>query len=272
MRLRHSGHRRVGHSYWMLYSTILAGGSGTRLWPLSRAGAPKFLHPLTGTDRSLLQATVDRIGPLSAAGDIYVVTGTAHAAAIARQLPQVPAANILVEPSPKDSCAAVSLASAVLAQRDPDAIMAAFSADHLVGDERLFAEIIKQAAAAARAGYLTTVGIRPAHPDVRFGYLKLGPDQLAGTGLPTAPGWSRSSRRSRRRRWRPVTWSPASTCGTPGYSCSQYGTSSASWPTAPAVVRWHYQDRGGMARPGSRRRAGRGLAGPGEDLGGLRRV
>jgi mannose-1-phosphate guanylyltransferase len=159
----------------MLYSTILAGGSGTRLWPLSRASAPKFLHPLTGSDRSLLQATVDRISPLSAAADIEVVTGTAHAAAIASQLPQVPTANILVEPSPKDSCAAVSLASAVLARRDPDAIMAAFSADHLVGDEHRFTEIIKQAATAARAGYLTTVGIRPAHPDVRFGYLKLGP-------------------------------------------------------------------------------------------------
>ncbi|MGO8961466.1 MAG: mannose-1-phosphate guanylyltransferase [Streptosporangiaceae bacterium] len=165
----------------MLYSTILAGGSGTRLWPLSRAGAPKFLHPLTGTDRSLLQATIDRVGPLSAAGDTYVVTGVAHAAAIASQLPQVPAANILVEPSPKDSCAAVSLASAVLARRDPNAIMAAFSADHLIGDEDRFTEIIKQAAATAQAGYLTTVGIRPTHPDVRFGYLKLGP-VLSGDG------------------------------------------------------------------------------------------
>jgi mannose-1-phosphate guanylyltransferase len=182
-RLRHAGPRGVGHSYRMLYSTILAGGSGTRLWPLSRAYAPKFLHPLTGTELSLLQATFDRIGPLSPVGDIYVVTGTAHAAAIASQLPQVPAANILVEPSPKDSCAAVSLASAVLAQRDPEAIMAAFSADHLIGDQDRFNEIIGQAAAAARAGYLTTVGIRPAHPDVRFGYLRLGPAQLAGTGL-----------------------------------------------------------------------------------------
>ncbi len=169
----------------MLYSTILAGGSGTRLWPLSRADAPKFLHPLTGTKRSLLQATVDRIGPLSPVGDMYVVTGTAHAAAIARQLPQVPAANILVEPSPKDSCAAVSLASAVLAQRDPDAIMAAFSADHLIGDEDRFREIVRQAAAAARAGYLTTVGIRPANPDVRFGYMRIGSAQLPDTGLPT---------------------------------------------------------------------------------------
>jgi len=65
----------------MLYSTILAGGSGTRLWPLSRACEPKFLHPLTGTDRSLLQATADRIRRLSAADHIYVVTGTAHPAA-----------------------------------------------------------------------------------------------------------------------------------------------------------------------------------------------
>ena len=163
----------------MLYSTILAGGSGTRLWPLSRACEPKFLHPLTGTDRSLLQATVDRLGELSAASDIYVVTGTAHAAAISRQLPEVPAANILVEPSPRDSCAAVSLACAVLARRDPDAIMAAFSADHLIGDEPRFTEVIRQAAAAAADGYLTTVGIRPGHAEVRFGYLKLG-DPLRG--------------------------------------------------------------------------------------------
>jgi mannose-1-phosphate guanylyltransferase len=158
-----------------MYSTILAGGSGTRLWPLSRACDPKFLHALTGTDRSLLQATVDRISSLSAPDQIYVVTGTAHAAAISRQLPEVPTANILIEPSPKDSCAAVALACAVLARRDPGALMAAFSADHLIGDEARFVEIIEQAAAAARAGYLTTVGIRPGHAEVRFGYLKLGP-------------------------------------------------------------------------------------------------
>ena len=158
----------------MLYSTILAGGSGTRLWPLSRACSPKFFHPLTGTDRSLLQATADRLEPLSAADRIYVVTGTAHAAEIARQLPAVPAANILVEPAPRDSCAAVSLAAAVLARRDPAAIMAAFSADHLIGDQHRFVDVIGQAVQAAREGYLTTVGIRPLHAEVRFGYLKLG--------------------------------------------------------------------------------------------------
>jgi mannose-1-phosphate guanylyltransferase len=158
----------------MLYSTILAGGSGTRLWPLSRASQPKFLHPLTGTSRTLLQATVDRLEGLSEATQVYVVTGTAHAAAIARQLPDVPAANILIEPSPRDSCAAISLASAIIARRDPDAVMAAFSADHLIGDEARFAAVIMQAAAAAQQGYLTTIGVQPAHPDVRFGYLRTG--------------------------------------------------------------------------------------------------
>jgi mannose-1-phosphate guanylyltransferase len=158
----------------MLYSTILAGGSGTRLWPLSRACEPKFLHPLTGTNRSLLQATADRIGPLSDADHIYVVTGTAHEAAIRSQLPELPAPNILVEPSPRDSCAAVSLACAVLARREPGAIMAVFSADHLIGDEVRFRQTIRQAAATAESGYLTTVGIRPLHPEVRFGYLQVG--------------------------------------------------------------------------------------------------
>jgi mannose-1-phosphate guanylyltransferase len=177
----------------MLYSTILAGGSGTRLWPLSRACEPKFLHALTGTDRSLLQATVDRIAPLSSAAHIYVVTGTAHAAAIASQLPHLPSANILVEPSPRDSCAAISLASAVLARRDPDAIMAAFSADHLIGDEPRFIDVIRQAVVAAEQGYLTTVGIRPVHAEIRFGYLRLG-DPLSGAARTVAEFREKPSR------------------------------------------------------------------------------
>jgi len=162
------------HSGWMLYSTILAGGSGTRLWPLSRAGNPKFLHTLTGTDRSLLQATVDRLSSLSAPDHRYVVTGSSHAVAVSRQLPTVPEANILVEPSPRDSCAAVGLAAAVIANRDPDAVMGVFSADHLIGDQDGFVTAVRRAMDAAEAGYLTTVGIPAIGPEVRFGYLKVG--------------------------------------------------------------------------------------------------
>src|SRR2546430_3357978 len=113
----------------MLYAVIPAGGSGTRLWPLSRAGNPKFLHPLTGSAATLLQATVERLAPLAPPDRTYVVTGVAHAAAVARQLPELPDANVLVEPSPRDSCAAIGLAAAVIAQRDPQAGVGAVGAE-----------------------------------------------------------------------------------------------------------------------------------------------
>ena len=158
----------------VLYAVIPAGGSGTRLWPLSRSGNPKFLHPLTGSPASLLQATIDRLAPLSGAETTYVVTGAAHAAAVARQLPELPEANLLVEPSPRDSCAAIGLAAAVIARRDPGAIMGSFAADHLVRDESAFVAAILAAAAGARDGRLMTVGITPTHPESGYGYLQCG--------------------------------------------------------------------------------------------------
>jgi mannose-1-phosphate guanylyltransferase len=165
----------------VLDSIVLAGGSGTRLWPLSRAGHPKFLHPLTGTDRTLLQATVDRLDGVSAPGQVYVVTGTAHAAAVSRQLPDVPDDNILVEPSPRDSCAAIALAVAVIARRDPEAAVGVFASDHLIADQNRFTEIIQTAESVARQGYLVTVGIQPTRAEVGYGYLRTG-ESLADGG------------------------------------------------------------------------------------------
>jgi mannose-1-phosphate guanylyltransferase len=158
----------------MLYAVIPAGGSGTRLWPLSRAGNPKFLHPLTGTAASLLQATVERVAPLSPAERTFVVTGVAHAAAVARQLPGVPEENILVEPSPRDSCAAIALASAVIARRDADAVMGSFAADHLIADDARFVSVVRDAVAGAKNGLLMTVGISPTRPETGYGYLQCG--------------------------------------------------------------------------------------------------
>ncbi|WP_433374976.1 mannose-1-phosphate guanylyltransferase [Actinoplanes sp. CA-142083] len=157
-----------------LYGVVLAGGTGTRLWPLSRAGHPKFLHPLTGTDASLLQATVDRLDELTDADRILVVTGVAHAAAVSRQLADVPEENVLVEPSPRDSCAAIALAAAVIARRDPEAIMGSFASDHLISDKAEFTEVIKRAMDGARQGLLMTLGITPTRPETGYGYLECG--------------------------------------------------------------------------------------------------
>ncbi|MEP7161752.1 MAG: sugar phosphate nucleotidyltransferase, partial [Dermatophilaceae bacterium] len=126
------------------WAVIPAGGAGTRLWPLSRAGAPKFLHDLTGGGRTLLQGTVDRLAPL--AGDrLIVVTGVAHEDAVREQLPHLGDRNVLAEPLPRDSMAAIGWAAAVIARVDPDAVIGSFAADHVVGDEEAFRACVRQA-------------------------------------------------------------------------------------------------------------------------------
>lgn len=158
----------------MFYAVILAGGSGTRLWPLSRASNPKFLHALTGTELTLLQATAERLRNLSEPDRTYVVTGVAHAEAVSNQLSAVPKENFLIEPMPRDSCAAIGLACAAIASRDADAMIGVFSADHLIGNTDRFVEVIRKAMTVAEAGYIATVGIQPDRPETGYGYLKAG--------------------------------------------------------------------------------------------------
>lgn len=144
------------------------------MWPLSRSQNPKFLLPLTGSEHSLLQATVERLSALSDPDHQYVVTGTGHAAVVARQLPDLPAANILVEPSPMDSAPAIALASAVIAERDPDAVVGSFAADHLITDSGAFVATVERAMEAAADGLLMTIGITPTGPETGYGYLRRG--------------------------------------------------------------------------------------------------
>jgi mannose-1-phosphate guanylyltransferase len=163
-----------------LHMVVPAGGSGTRLWPLSRAANPKFLHALTGTDRSLLQATFDRLVPLCSAERLLLVTGTAHATSVARQLPDLPERNILVEPFARDSCAAIALAAAVIEQRSPGAVMASFAADHLITDTEAFHEVVGHAVEGAAQGRLMTIGITPTRPETGYGYLRCSEPARAG--------------------------------------------------------------------------------------------
>lgn len=155
------------------WAVIPAGGAGTRLWPLSRAGAPKFLHDLTGSGRSLLQATVDRLEPL-ADERVVVVTGAAHRPAVSEQLPHLAADRVIAEPSPRDSMAAIGLAAALLERLDPDAVMGSFAADHVIPDGEAFAACVREAVVAAEAGWLVTLGIAPTHPATGFGYIHVG--------------------------------------------------------------------------------------------------
>ena len=155
------------------WGVIPAGGSGTRLWPLSRANSPKFLHDLTGSGRSLLQGTVDRLQPLCGS-NLLIVTGASHAEAVREQLPELGPNDLLVEPSPRESMPAIGLAAAILEKRDPDAVLGSFAADQVVGDTSVFEDTVRQAVEVAREGYLVTVAIRPTYPSTGFGYIRTG--------------------------------------------------------------------------------------------------
>jgi len=165
-----------------IHAIIPAGGAGTRLWPLSRRHRPKFLLDLTGVGRSLLQDTVERLAPLAAT--TTVVTGIAHIAAVADQLPDIPRDNLLAEPSPRDSMAAIGLAAAVIAHRHGrDAIVGSFAADHTVADRASFAGAVRQAALLAEQGWVVTIGIEATGPSTAFGYIHAGDP----TNMPGAP-------------------------------------------------------------------------------------
>ncbi len=157
------------------HAVIPAGGVGSRLWPLSRAAAPKFLHDLTGSGRTLLQGTWDRLVPV--AGDrIAVVAGAAHEAGILEQLGDLLPANLFLEQSPRDSTAAIALAAAILAKREPDVIIGSFAADHAIGDDKAFARTIREAIEVAATNRLVTIGIKPTFAATSFGYIHAGGD------------------------------------------------------------------------------------------------
>jgi mannose-1-phosphate guanylyltransferase len=155
----------------VIWTVIPAGGSGTRLWPLSREHTPKFLHPLVG-DRSLLQATVDRLADIAPPERTIIVCGVQHVAAVCEQVPEIPVGNILAEPAPRGSAPAIALAASLIARQDPNAIMASFAADHVVRRPDAFRVAVQTAVAAAREGYLVTIGLTPTFPSTGFGYIE----------------------------------------------------------------------------------------------------
>ena len=169
-----------------MYAVIMAGGGGTRLWPLSRATRPKPFLPLLGTT-SLLQATVARLSPLVDLADVFIVTDGRYADLVLAQLPELPPGNLLREPMGRNTAAAVALAAAAI-DRPPDEIMVVLPADQRITDEEAFRAALLAAADRASAGDLVTLGITPSGPETGYGYvLATDPETDAGdrpAGLP----------------------------------------------------------------------------------------
>ncbi len=155
-----------------MYAAILAGGVGTRLWPRSRQHQPKQFSDITGNGRTMIQETVARLDGLVADEDLYVVTGARYEALTREQIPQMPVQNIIAEPSGRNTAPAIGLACAHLAQRDPDAVLAILSADHVIPDAAAFQQALRRAEEMASEGYIVTLGIEPTLPHTGYGYIQ----------------------------------------------------------------------------------------------------
>jgi mannose-1-phosphate guanylyltransferase len=156
-----------------VFALILAGGGGTRLWPASRRARPKQLLTLGG-EESLLAATFRRAQAVFGRERILVVTAADQAEALRAALPALPAENLVAEPAPRNTAAAVGLGAAVAARRaGPGALLAVLPSDHHIGDETAFSATIGIALAHARDA-IVTIGIRPTHAETGFGYIALG--------------------------------------------------------------------------------------------------
>ncbi|MDB4994291.1 MAG: Mannose-phosphate guanylyltransferase [Myxococcaceae bacterium] len=158
-----------------VYAVIMAGGFGTRFWPASRSDRPKQLLALGGNpEESLLAATVRRLDPLIVAENVFIATGTRLLDGTAREVPRVPRAQILAEPVARNTAPCIGWATATIARRDPEALIAVLPSDHFIVDEAGFRSTIERALEGARAGYLTTIGVVPTRPDTGYGYIEVG--------------------------------------------------------------------------------------------------
>lgn len=155
------------------YAVIMAGGGGTRLWPLSRLNRPKQMLNLVG-DRSLFQIAVDRLKPLFPPERILVVTAASQASHLQAQSPELPKGNFILEPEPRGTASAIGLTAVVLKKLNPQAIMAVVTADHFIENEKKFLHMLKAAREVAETNYLVTLGIQPTYPSTAFGYIQQG--------------------------------------------------------------------------------------------------
>ena len=162
------------------YPVILAGGRGTRFWPLSRKRRAKQVLALDG-DRTMIQQTVARLLPLAPAANLWVITNAELRPAIRRQLTRIKTQQVLAEPLGRNTAPAIGLAAFILLRRDPRAVLGMFPADHVITEQKKFRKIIEQAAALAAEGdNMVVMGIRPTRPETGYGYIEAGGSAARG--------------------------------------------------------------------------------------------
>ncbi|HKA00364.1 MAG TPA: mannose-1-phosphate guanylyltransferase [Candidatus Solibacter sp.] len=163
------------------YGLILAGGRGTRFWPRSRRSSAKQVLNVVG-DRSLIQSTVDRLAPVIPPERLWVLTNDHLRDTIVKQLPEIPARQILAEPAQRNTAPAIGLAAAILHSTDPEAVMGVFPSDHVIGRTPPYRALLRSALKAASQGHLVVVGIQPRWPETGYGYVEFPKGCAPGTG------------------------------------------------------------------------------------------
>ncbi|HEX9444599.1 MAG TPA: sugar phosphate nucleotidyltransferase [Candidatus Binatia bacterium] len=183
-----------------IYAVIMAGGKGTRFWPLSRPERPKQLLKLL-SPKSLIRETVERAAPLFGRRNVLVVTVDEHQRAMRAELPMLPKANFLIEPQGKNTAPCIGLAAVELAARDPGAVMVVLPADHWVSDPRRFSRTLNAAARlAGRHDALFTIGVRPAYPETGYGYILKGKREAGRASFYRVRGFAEKPDRKKARR------------------------------------------------------------------------
>lgn len=159
----------------MITALIMAGGEGTRFWPLSRKDNPKQFLKLNDDQKTMLQETVERIKDLVPIEQVFIATNEAYQKAIKEQLDGIPSENIIVEPMKRNTAACIGLSSVVIENKYPGSTMIVLPADHLIKDENKFVDVLSKAVmTAATDKNLVTLGIKPTHPETGYGYIHYG--------------------------------------------------------------------------------------------------
>lgn len=165
------------------YALIMAGGAGTRLWPLSRQNQPKPLITLVDQQRSMFQIAVERLSPLFAPEQILVVANSELTKQLQAQALHIPGDNFIIEPMGRDTAPAVGLGAIHIRHRNPEAVMAVLTADHYIADEDTFRQALEAGISLAAEGKIVMLGIEPTYPATGFGYIERGEPATSVKGV-----------------------------------------------------------------------------------------